>query len=125
MRKRLYLTIEKEVYNFLKQRRLNISRYVEKLIVKDSFGKSLSETPVSLVLTRVRILLPASHSLRSFDALRIILRRSKSVLLFGALFKASLFIRDPSPRILLQKHARKRSMFRTSCSSIRVHHTFF
>ena len=62
MRKKLNLTIEKEVYNFLKQKKLNISRYVEKLIIKDLFRKSQIEQSSSLVLTRVRIPSPALHS---------------------------------------------------------------
>jgi hypothetical protein len=35
MKKSLHLSIEKEAYSALKQRRINISKYVEKLVYKD------------------------------------------------------------------------------------------
>ena len=41
MKQPIHLTIEKEVYKKLKRKRVNISNYVEKLIVKDFINNGL------------------------------------------------------------------------------------
>ncbi|MFH0876518.1 MAG: type II toxin-antitoxin system CcdA family antitoxin [archaeon] len=64
MKQRLNLCIEKEVYNFIKARRINISRYVEKLLINDMLNKqpeSFAATKsIGLVPTRVQIPTPSS-----------------------------------------------------------------
>jgi hypothetical protein len=44
MKQSLHLTIEKELYSLLKIKRVNVSRYVEKLISKDLAKNSLAIT---------------------------------------------------------------------------------
>jgi len=39
MKQSLHLTIEKDLYNLLKIKRLNVSRYVEKLVYLDLISK--------------------------------------------------------------------------------------
>jgi hypothetical protein len=40
MRKAVHLTISENVYNLLRRKRVNVSKYVEKLVINDSFGVS-------------------------------------------------------------------------------------
>jgi post-segregation antitoxin (ccd killing protein) len=46
MKKTIHLSIEKELVSYLKSRRLNISKYVEKLVAKDiAVRQSPAERP--------------------------------------------------------------------------------
>ncbi len=44
MKKSLHLSIEPELYRYLKHKRVNVSKYVEKLVVKDIATQQLSGT---------------------------------------------------------------------------------
>jgi hypothetical protein len=49
MRQRIALTLEKEVFCMLKRKRINISRFVEKLILKEVSGRLMDDSSVTQV----------------------------------------------------------------------------
>ncbi len=70
MRKKLYLTMDPEVYSYLKKNKRNVSSHIEKLILKDRIKSDLSTDSERTVTGHGRFELPTNR-LRVYCATRL------------------------------------------------------